>query len=591
MAGLSRPSAAILILGDGSFGAARRLQCVLEGAVIHGLSGRVTGADAVFTDFGAALRQLFGDGVPIVAFCAAGIVIRALAPLLADKRAEPPVLAVAEDGSAVVPLLGGLRGVNALARRIGAALNTVPAITTTGEVRFGAAFENPPEGWELRNPKDAKRFMADLLAGERVRLSGDAPWLSRTRLPFAADGNLSIAITPDDREPGERELIFHPRSVMVAVVAGHGDLPHRVGEALSRLGLSPRAVAAVVAVERHAATPEIHAAAAMLSRPLRLLATPAAGDDREVIADLLDRAVPDAIATPIIDGPVGVSIAASPVAMTALGRSRGHLAVVGLGPGGGEWMIPEARRALAAAHDIVGYETYVRMAAPFCDGQTIHVSDNRAEMGRARHALALAAHGRRVAVVSSGDPGIFAMASAVMEALDGSDDPAWHGVELVVIPGVSAAHAAAARAGAPLGHDFCTLSLSDNLKPWTVIERRLALAAEADLVLALYNPVSRARHWQLGRAVEIVRRYRSADTPVVLGRDLGRPGETTRVLPLAELSPTDADMRTVVIIGSSSTRVFPRVDGGMWVYTPRRHEDPAPDISGPAASAPKRPPR
>ncbi|MGH7031436.1 MAG: precorrin-3B C(17)-methyltransferase [Stellaceae bacterium] len=592
MAGVGALAAAIVVLGEGSLAAARRVQSALGGALIHGLAGRVSAADCVFADFGDALRRLFVEDTPIVAFCAAGIVIRALAPLLSDKRAEPPVLAVAEDGSAVVPLLGGLRGLNALARAIGEAVNTAPAITTTGEVRFGAALENPPDGYELRNPGDAKRFMSDLLAGDRVRLSGDAPWLIRTRLPFAADGRLSIAVTAEEREPAEREMIFHPRSVAVALVAGCPDLPQLVLNALGRLGLSRRAVAAIIAVERHAARSEIHAAAAALERPLRLVETAMPlGDDRELIAGLLARAVPDPIAAPAIDGPVGVAIAASPIAVTALGRGRGHLAVVGLGPGGGGWMIAEARKALTAAQDIVGYETYLRMAGPFQATQIVHPSDNRAEMDRARHALVLAARGRRVAIVSSGDPGVFAMASAVMEALDGSDDPAWHGVELMVIPGISAAHAAAARAGAPLGHDFCALSLSDNLKPWAVIERRLALAAAADLVLALYNPVSRARPWQLGRAVEIVRGYRAPATPVVLGRDLGRPGESTRVLSLAELSAADADMRTVVIIGSSTTRVLPRADGGRWVYTPRRYAGSLPPFNEPAASAPKGSPR
>jgi cobalt-precorrin 5A hydrolase / precorrin-3B C17-methyltransferase len=272
-------------------------------------------------------------------------------------------------------------------------------------------------------------------------------------------------------------------------------------------------------------------------------------------------------------------------------RTRGRLAVVGLGPGAGGWMMPDVRAALSAAEDIVGYASYLRMAGPFRPDQTIHSSDNREEMDRARLALALAAGGRSVAVVSSGDPGIFAMASAVMEALHRSDDPAWHGVELVVIPGISAAHAAAARAGAPLGHDFCVLSLSDNLKPWAVIERRLALAAAADLALALYNPVSRARPWQLGRAVEIVRGYRAPETPVVLGRDIGRPGETVRILTLAELSPADADMRTVVIIGSSTTQAFPRSDGGMWVYTPRSYGTPTPPVSEPAGSPTRQLPR
>jgi cobalt-precorrin 5A hydrolase/precorrin-3B C17-methyltransferase len=160
-----------------------------------------------------------------------------------------------------------------------------------------------------------------------------------------------------------------------------------------------------------------------------------------------------------------------------------------------------------------------------------------------------------------------------MEALEASDQPAWHGVELVVLPGISAAQAAAARAGAPLGHDFCVLSLSDNLKPWDVIERRLGHAAAADLVLAFYNPISRARPWQLGSALEIVRNLREPETPVVLGRDVGRPGESTRTIALGDLSPDHVDMRTVVVIGSSTTRSFPRADGEVWTYTPRWYGD------------------
>ena len=156
-----------------------------------------------------------------------------------------------------------------------------------------------------------------------------------------------------------------------------------------------------------------------------------------------------------------------------------------------------------------------------------------------------------------------------MEALDGSRDPAWHGVEIAMIPGISAAQAAAARAGAPLGHDFCVLSLSDNLKPWPVIEQRLRAAAAADLAIALYNPLSRARPWQFGKALEILRDHRAMSTPVVLGRDVGRPDENVRVVPLGELTPEQVDMRTVVLIGSSTTRSFSRVEGGTWVYTPR----------------------
>ncbi len=562
MAGVSPSAPAILILGQGSVAAARKAQRALDGAVLYGLGERVTEADRAFEDFGGTIRRLFQEDTPIVAFCAAGIVIRALAPHLQNKRAEPPVLAIAEDGSAVVPLLGGLRGVNALARRIGDALGIKPAITTTGEVRFGATLESPPAGYELGNPGASKRFMSDLLAGEKVRLSGDAPWLRETRLPFDDAGNLTITVTPRARDAAARELVIHPRSVVVGVAAGDADLPRRVSDALATRGLSPLAVAAIVAAERDAARPEILAVAESLGRPLRLL------PDADAAA-LASAAVPNPVETPVCVGHVTIAVAPTPVDAAAIGRARGKLAVVGLGPGAAEWMAPEVRKALDNAQDIVGYETYVRMAGPFAGDQVIHASDNREELDRARHALSLAAGGRSVVIVSSGDPGIFAMAAAVLEALHASADPAWHGIELAVMPGISAAQGAAARIGAPLGHDFCILSLSDNLKPWEVIEKRLDHAAAADLVMAFYNPISRARPWQLGRALEIVRAHRAPQTPVVLGRDVGRPAERLRVVPLGELKPDDVDMRTVVIIGSSTTTIFPRADGTAWVYTPR----------------------
>lgn len=451
---------AILILNAASMKTAREIKSILPDASILGLDRRVDGADETFGDFGETIRALYSGGRPIIALCAAGIVIRALSPLLQSKTAEPPVLAVAEDGSAVVPLLGGLHGVNDLARRIADHLGTAPAITTTGEVRFGTSLLNPPPGYTLRNPEAGKTFISNLLAGEKVRIEGDAPWLANTRLPIDPAGTLRIRVTTQDAEPDAGELVY-------------------------------------------------------------------------------------------------------------VKRSRGKLVVVGLGPGDPVFMAPAVRMALSEAEDIVGYETYVRMAGPFRSDQRLHVSDNREEMARARHAFTLAASGRSVAIVSSGDPGIFAMASAVLEALHGSDDPAWHEVELSILPGISAALAAASRCGAPLGHDFCILSLSDNLKPWPVIENRIAHAAQADFAMAFYNPISRERPWQLGRALDIVKKHRAGETPVILARDVARPAESITVTTLVQVTADQVDMRTVVIIGSSTTRVFPRSAGGQWVYTPR----------------------
>ncbi|HLI43992.1 MAG TPA: precorrin-3B C(17)-methyltransferase [Acidimicrobiales bacterium] len=251
----------------------------------------------------------------------------------------------------------------------------------------------------------------------------------------------------------------------------------------------------------------------------------------------------------------------------------GRLAIVGLGPGGPGWRTAEASALLAGASDLVGYGTYLDMVEDQPAGQVRHRSDNREEGERAAAALDLAAQGRAVALVSSGDPGVFAMAAAVMEQLDRPDRPAaWEAVEVVVSPGVSAAQAAAARVGAPLGHDFAVISLSDNLKPWAVVESRLAAAAGADFVLALYNPVSRHRPWQLGHALAVIGHHRSPGTPVVVARDVGRPAEQVAVVALGDLAPEAVDMRTILVVGSSTTTRV-RVPGFKepGVYTPRRY--------------------
>jgi precorrin-3B C17-methyltransferase len=245
----------------------------------------------------------------------------------------------------------------------------------------------------------------------------------------------------------------------------------------------------------------------------------------------------------------------------------GSLAVIGLGPGDPSLLTESARRALDAAEDLIGYHPYVARV-PERPGLVRHASDNRVEVDRARHALELAAAGRRVAVVSGGDPGVFAMAAALFEALE-QGEPAWRDLPITVEPGITAMLAAAARLGAPLGGDFCALSLSDNLKPWDVITARLDMVLRADLVVALYNPISRARPWQLGAALGIAAEIRAADTPVVFARAVTRPDEALRVMTLAEAREAPADMATLVIIGASATRLIPRGDGLPFVYTPR----------------------
>lgn len=245
---------------------------------------------------------------------------------------------------------------------------------------------------------------------------------------------------------------------------------------------------------------------------------------------------------------------------------KGSLVVAGLGPGAAALVTPEVTAALAAATDVVGYLPYVARVPPR-PGLALHASDNREEIDRAVLALRMAQEGRHVVVVSSGDPGVFAMASAVFEALEGGP-PEWRSLDVRVLPGVTAMLAAAARAGAPLGHDFCAINLSDNLKPWSVIEQRLRLAAQADFAMALYNPRSAARPHGFVRALTVLRESCGGARPVIFARAVATPQEVLRIVTLADAKPEMADMRTLVIVGSASTRVIARQDSA-WVYTPR----------------------
>jgi precorrin-2 C20-methyltransferase / precorrin-3B C17-methyltransferase len=245
----------------------------------------------------------------------------------------------------------------------------------------------------------------------------------------------------------------------------------------------------------------------------------------------------------------------------------GEVVIVGLGPGGRPWLTPEAQEALAGADDLVGYAPYLDRV-PVNPRQRRHASDNRVEVERATFALELARRGARVAVVSSGDPGVFAMASAVFEA---ASDPQWTDVPIRVVPGVTAAQAVASRVGAPLGHDFCTISLSDRLKSWEVIASRLSAAAAADFVIAIYNPASKARRHQLDAARELLLAHRDPATPVVIGRDVGGATESITVVRLDELDSSTVDMRCLLIVGSSRTRIVERAGGSRVVFTPRSY--------------------
>lgn len=595
---IATPSgAALLALSSGGMALARRLQPLLSESRVHGLAGRAEGADVLFRDTVAHLQTLFGAGEPIVGICAAGILIRALAPLVSDKRREPPVIAVAEDGSTAVPLLGGHHGANGLARAIANATGGFAAITTAGDVRLGFGLDDPPPGWRVANPEAAKPVTAALLAGDPVRLeveAGDAGWLTSPSACFADKGKLAMRVT--DRAPDceEATLVLHSPVLAIGVGCERDTEPAELVElaraSLAAHGLAEAAVACVASIDLKADEAAVHAVAEALGVPARFfsaaeleaqtprLANPsdivfrevgchgvaegaamaAAGVDAElVVAKRRSRRATCAIAR-----------SAHCIDAVAVGRSRGRLSIVGIGPGSGEWRTGEVVRTLGQATDIVGYGLYLKLIADLTQGKRLHTSPLSEEEARARSALDLAAEGRSVALVSSGDPGIYALAALVFEVLDRENRGDWNRLAISVVPGISALQAAAARAGAVVGHDFCAISLSDLLTPWPAIERRLRAAAEGDFVIAIYNPVSQRRRTQLTAARDILLAHRPENTPVVLARNLGRKGELVRIVELNALTPDEVDMLTVVLVGSSRSRVIER-GAHRFVYTPR----------------------
>jgi cobalt-precorrin 5A hydrolase / precorrin-3B C17-methyltransferase len=549
----------IVVLNQVSVATARQLMTALPGSQLYGLVDRTTEVDVSFANFGDTVRQLYGDGVPIVGLCAAGILIRTLAPILSNTKTEPPVIAVAADGSAVVPLLGGITGVNALAEQIAATLDISPAITTAGKILFNTVLPDPPAGYRLANPEHVKAFIADLIGGASVSLEGDAAWLTASDLTFCPDGKRTITVTNQAISGSSERLVYHPTSLVISIDRPEQFILTRWIEVIldrfTTLNLALPAVACIVIPK----TPDgaaIIGIGKSLNLPIRLVGSAEWQQDLAVISN---------------DKNLTILSAKQPIDPNSIGRARGKLTVVGTGPGSQQWMSPEVRETILAATDLVGYHTYLDLVKDLSVGKECHGSDNRVELDRSRLALDLAASGKNVVVVSSGDPGIFAMAAAVLEVLDKEANPAWQTIDLQINPGISAMQAAAAAVGAPLGHDFCAISLSDILKPWEVVAARIASAAEADFAIAFYNPISSQRSWQLTAAKEILLKSRSIATPVILARNLGRPGQEVRVITLGELAPASADMRTVILIGSSQTRLIPRADGSNWVYTPRSY--------------------
>ena len=545
------------------------------------LQGQFEECDIVIEKYPDQLKSLFIDKRPIIFIGALGILVRLIAPFITKKEHDPPVVVVAEDGSSVIPVLGGHSGANKLAKEIGKFINSPATITTASDLHFNVALDTPPKGWHLQHDRVYKKFMAKLLNGESIKMSSKPTWLENTSLPFSKNGKLSIHVTEKQMKPDASSLTYSPECLAIGIGCERNvttnELVNLVKTTLSKHTLYPNSIAIIVSIDLKMDEEALHQLSLALKKPLRFfnaakleLETPRLLNPSNIVfKEVGCHGVAEAAALAAA-GPMGelivpkqkskratCAIAKSPSILVPkkIGLERGKLLVIGTGPGKQGWLTPEANELISFTSDLVGYKLYLDLLGNATNGKTLHRYELGEERDRVIRALDIAAEGKTVGLISSGDPGIYAMASLVFDCLKDFDKASWNVLDILVSPGISAVQACAAKAGAPLGHDFCTISLSDLLTPWSIIEQRIKAATQGDFVIALYNPASGRRRNQLVRTLEIVRQGRGPQTPVIIGRSLGRPEEKLEIMTIQDFKPDTVDMLSIVIVGSTQTEI------------------------------------
>ena len=519
---------------------------------------------------GTALPRAFTECDAIVCFLAVGATVRLLAPRLQDKHEDPAVVCVDEALRYAVPVLGAHQGGgNALARRLADTLGAEPVITTASEAAGAKALDDfgADLGFRVEPGSDLAAVGAAILSGDRVTFSADAQWplpplppnVVRTDRP--EPGIPAVVVTDKKIDMTERTTVYRPPSLLVGVGASRGAPATEIGRlidgTLAELGLSSRSVRYIGTADVKADEPGLLAAAAMRGWPVvtfpasRLAAVPVPNPSEVVRRAVGTPSVAEAAALIEPGATLLAAKRASAHATVAVARARprGRLAVIGIGPGARDLMTPRAVAELRRAAVVAGLDAYLEQVADLLrPGTQVLASGLGAEQERAAEAVAQARAGRAVALIGSGDAGVYAMGSPALEIADDA-------IDVTVVPGVTAALAVAAVLGAPLGHDHVMISLSDLHTAWPVIERRITAAAEGDLVTCFYNPASAKRDWQLRRALDLLAAHRPPATPVGWVRDASRPGQAASLSTLGEFDPGVVDMHTLVVVGSSRTRV------------------------------------
>lgn len=554
------------------------------------------------------LQSAFLGQVPIIGICASGILIRILAPLLADKIQEPPVVCISDDGQFVIPLLGGHNGANRLAEEISSLLKSQAVFTTGSYTSFGLSLVEPPDDWKLDNPDHSKSVASAILNGRRVVIEGYSKWIK----PLSHFPNVTfqsqdiatnkIAIIAE----GSPSLNYFQKNIAMGIGCVRGcstsELLNLIESKLVEIDISLNNIEGIYSVDIKCDEHAIHQVARKLNLPVRFFSAktleklrPRLKNPSEVVyreigchgvceAACLARAGEDGRLILPKSKTQNATIALAHIGTyrTLPGTPRGRLSVVGIGPGKITMRSPEVTQALTLADEVVGYRGYLDQLEAIPSHSALVPFELGEEEQRCRYALEAAGKGKQVVLVCSGDSSIYAMNSLVLELIEIPQDQGGVSelakkIELRFLPGISAFQAASAKAGGLIGHDFCAISLSNLLTDTDTILRRVKAAAQGDFVIAFYNPASKKRKWLFEEAIELIRIHRYSHTPVLIAKAVSRPNENITIRSLSEVQVNDIDMFTIVIIGNSQSRMFwsgSMLNGinGYWGYSPRGYD-------------------
>ena len=591
------PDLTIIALTKPAVLIAREIQAAFKSAQVFCPRDVAGKEEVIFEKLGPILRTLYTQGRPIVGVCASGILIRTLAPVILNKVEEPPVIAVSLDKSYVIPLLGGHRGANKISHFIASALKGVMVSTTSSETITGFALDDPPKGWVLSPKSNTKSVSKSLINGKPVRLkieAGDGSWLNKSNL-WNKTGMTQVTLS--DLSNAKGDVIIRPKTLVIGVGCERGAIAENLillaEDMIKTNNLAKESIACIASIDLKADEEAMRAISGHFGVALRLFdsnklkqETPRLSNPSDIVyrevgcygvaeGAALAAAGEDSILVAEKRKGIGVTCAiaraSDAIDIENVGQGLGKLTIVGIGPGHKDWLTPAVFKALIEAKHHVGYSLYLDLISGLGKYAKSHTFPLGSETERAKAALDLASASEDTVLVCSGDSGVYGMASLVFELMDHQRQTNWQFVEVIVEPGISAMQAAAARSGAPLGHDFCAISLSDLLTPWSAIQKRLEAAAEADFVISLYNPAGKNRRKPLEKALKIIENYRDTSCPVVVGRCVGRENEKMELCNLGSLNLNDIDMFTVIIIGNSETRLQ-NSSGRSFVYTPRGYK-------------------